>query len=105
AAHVLVNLDKYLHVRKSAHTRLGERQVEIVRDRLGKRPIAVAGKDLHLPSTGVSAVGRDPPASQICNVATHPRVGNVWAQDFPADGCAPRATSCIMPSCAETATM
>ena len=47
AAYVLVNFDKHLHVRKTAHTRLGQRQVEVVRDCFGERPIAVAGEDLH----------------------------------------------------------
>ena len=47
AAHVLVDLDKHLHIRKPAHAGFGQRQVEIVGDRFGERPIAVAGEDLH----------------------------------------------------------
>ena len=47
AADVLVDLDKHLHVGEAAHAGSRQRQAEIGRDRLGKRPIAVAGKDLH----------------------------------------------------------
>ena len=47
AADVLVDLDKHFHVGEPAHAGSRERQAEIGRDRLGERPIAVAGKDLH----------------------------------------------------------
>ena len=47
AADVLVDLDEHLHVGEAPHAGLGQRQVEEGRDRLGQRPVAVAGQDLH----------------------------------------------------------
>jgi len=79
AAHVLVNLDEHLHVRKSPHARVGKRQVEIIRHRLGKGPIAVAGEDLHLSPTHIRAAGRTPTASHICNVTMRPLIRNLPA--------------------------
>ena len=47
AADVLVDLDEHLHVGEAAHAGLGQRQVEIGGNRLGQRPIAVAGENFH----------------------------------------------------------
>jgi len=47
AAHVLVDLHEHFHVREAPHAGLRQRQVQVSRDRLGQRPIAVAGENLH----------------------------------------------------------
>jgi hypothetical protein len=47
AADVFVDFDEHLHVGETADGGAGERQVERGGDRLGERPIAVAGDDFH----------------------------------------------------------
>ena len=47
AADVLLDFDEHLHVREPAHQRLAQRQAEHGGHRLGQRPVAVAGNDLH----------------------------------------------------------
>ena len=47
AAHVLLHLDENLHVRKAADDAFGEGDVEIGRDRLRERAVAVACNQLH----------------------------------------------------------
>jgi hypothetical protein len=41
AAHVLADLDEDLHVREAADTRAGKRDLQILRDRLRKRPVRI----------------------------------------------------------------
>ncbi|MEY9452458.1 hypothetical protein ABIG07_001406 [Bradyrhizobium ottawaense] len=46
AAHVLLDLDEDLHVGEAPHHRLGQRQVQALRDRLREGRIGVAGDEL-----------------------------------------------------------
>ena len=86
AAHVFVDLDKHLHVRKAAHARIGQRQVEIGRNRLGERPIAVAGEDFHQAAASTDAGGPSPAASRSGNVTIRDRSGNRAAEQGRAIG-------------------
>ena len=47
AADVLLDLDEDLHVREALHLPLGRRDLEVGADRLGERPVGVAGDELH----------------------------------------------------------
>ncbi len=57
ATHVLVNLDKHLHVGEAAYAGFGQRQVETAGNRFGEGPIAVAGEDLHIRITTAVPTG------------------------------------------------
>jgi hypothetical protein len=54
AAHILLDLDEDLLVGEAADARLGERNLEIVRDRRGERQVRVAGHQFHLRSSAAS---------------------------------------------------
>jgi hypothetical protein len=61
AAHVLLNLDEDLQIRKAPNARLGQRQVEVGANRFGERPIAVAGQYLHTEYLGRAGTDRTGP--------------------------------------------
>ena len=57
AADVLLHLDEDLHVGEAPHDAFGQRYLEIGRDRLGERTVAVACNQLHrIPLLSVRAL-------------------------------------------------
>ena len=53
-AHVLQDFDEDLQVGEAADMAAGQRLAEIGGDRLGQRPIGIAGQNLHLAGQGPS---------------------------------------------------